>query len=75
MNLLPKKSWHVGNVENKERVFRDEQQERIKEEKLIQKRAIDSRQEYLASLRSSNSSEQFVFLLSNALSVYGLFVL
>jgi len=40
-NILPKKSWHVYNEENREKVRHDEEQERIKLEIEDEKRKQD----------------------------------
>jgi hypothetical protein len=51
MNLLPKKSWHVGKRENLERVFRDELEARIIEERAVQKKHSRDKEERLQQLR------------------------
>ena len=55
MNLLPKKSWHVGKKENIERVFRDELDARIIGEKTVHKNLAREKEEKLQQLRSKRN--------------------
>jgi hypothetical protein len=57
MNLLPKKSWHVGKKENKERVFRDELDAKIEEERRQKAHRDRTRQDQLAALRSKQEPD------------------
>ena len=59
MNLLPKKSWHVGKKENIEKVFRDELDARIAAEKLAHKKLLADKQDQLASLRHKKTYKDF----------------
>lgn len=55
MNLLPKKSWHVNNVKNKERVLKDEREHAIENE-LKEIRMKSAEREALWSTLGSRSN-------------------
>jgi len=55
MNILPKKSWHVRNPDNKERVRRDEENARLQEKREHERIGIAEKEARIAYLRKKNN--------------------